>query len=43
MELNDKLLKDITDLFEVERPHVPVDVEPLGKFDPEDPDFEESR
>jgi len=42
MELNDKLMKDITELFEVDRPHVPADVEPLGKFDPEDPDFEGS-
>lgn len=41
MEFNDKLLKDIAELFGVERPHVPADVEPLGRFDPQDPDFEE--
>jgi ferredoxin len=40
MELNDKFLKDITELFGVQRPHVPVDVEPLGQFNPEDPDLE---
>jgi len=40
MELNDKLMKDITELFGVQRPHVPTDVEPLGLFDPEDPDLE---
>ncbi|MEW6032369.1 MAG: hypothetical protein AB1645_05770 [Bacillota bacterium] len=41
MELNDKFLKDITELFGVERPHIPADVEPLGCFEPGDPDLED--
>jgi formate dehydrogenase subunit beta len=40
MELNDKLMKDITGLFGVERPHVPVEIEPLGQFTMGDPDVE---
>lgn len=42
MELNDKLMKDITELFGVQRPHVPADIEPLGQFDMGDPDVEGS-
>lgn len=42
MELNEKFMKDITELFGVERPHVPVETEPLGRFDPGDPDPEGS-
>lgn len=43
MEFNDKFMKDINELFGVERPHVPADIEPLGQFDlGADPDFEES-
>ncbi|MCL6580276.1 MAG: 4Fe-4S dicluster domain-containing protein [Firmicutes bacterium] len=42
MEFNDKLMKDITELFGVERPHVPAEVEPLGKFADDDPDLEAS-
>lgn len=40
MELNEKLMKDITDLFGVQRPHIPADVEPLGQFAENDPDLE---
>ncbi len=40
MELNEKLMKDITELFGVQRPHVPADVEPLGRFAEGDPDLE---
>jgi len=40
MELNDKFLKDISELFGVKRPHVPADIEPLGQFALEDPDLE---
>lgn len=38
MSLNRKLSRDIRLLFGVERPHVPGDVEPLGRFEPEDPE-----
>ncbi len=38
MLLNEKFMKDITDFFGVDRPHVPSDVEPLGKFCPDDPE-----
>lgn len=40
MELNDKLMKDITELFGVQRPHVPADVEPLGQWTEGDADLE---
>jgi ferredoxin len=38
MSLNRKLSRDIRLLFGVDRPHIPGDVEPLGKFEPEDPE-----
>jgi len=36
--LNDKFMKDLRDLFGVAAPHRPGDVEPLGKFCPDDPE-----
>ncbi len=38
MELNEKLMKDIEELFAIEGAHVPRDVEPLGQFQMDDPD-----
>ncbi|MFO8060520.1 MAG: 4Fe-4S dicluster domain-containing protein [Bacillota bacterium] len=38
MLLNEKFMKDIGELFGVTDPHIPSAVEPLGKFDPEDPE-----
>lgn len=42
MELNDKLMKDIGELFGIQRPHVPAEVEALGQFTMDDPDIEGS-
>jgi len=33
-------MKDITELFGVQRPHVPADVEPLGQWTEGDADLE---
>ena len=38
MLLNEKLMKDISDLFDETDPHMPSEVEPLGMFSPEDPE-----
>lgn len=38
MLLNEKFMKDISDLFGQTDPHIPSSVEPLGKFCPEDPE-----
>jgi ferredoxin len=38
MTMNHKLMRDIGDLFEIERPFVPAEVEPLGQFRPHDRD-----
>ena len=38
MLLNEKLMRDIRDLFGVCDPHVPRETEPLGEFNPEDPE-----
>jgi len=43
MELNDKFMKDIIELFGVERPDIPAEVEPLGQFAESDPDLESSQ
>ncbi len=40
MELNDKFLKDIIELFGVQRPDLPAEIEPLGQFAEGDPDLE---
>jgi len=37
-KLNRKLMKDIGSLFGLERPYIPSEVEPLGRFRPDDPD-----
>jgi len=38
MQLNRKFSKDIRNLFGVDRPHVPGEREPLGRFEPDDPE-----
>ncbi|MDP2872325.1 MAG: Coenzyme F420 hydrogenase/dehydrogenase, beta subunit C-terminal domain [Bacillota bacterium] len=38
MQLNRKFSKDIRTLFGVDRPHLPGEHEPLGKFEPDDPE-----
>ena len=38
MLLNEKLMRDIRDLFGVADPQVPRETEPLGEFNPEDPE-----
>lgn len=38
MLLNEKFMKDISDFFDMDKPHVPSDVEPLGTFCPDDPE-----
>lgn len=38
MKLNRKLMKDIGELFEIENPHLPAEIEPLGQFKPNDRD-----
>lgn len=38
MYLNLKLMHDIRSLFGVDRPHVPQEIEPLGKFESDDPE-----
>lgn len=38
MQLNRKFSKDIRNLFGVDRPHLPGDHEPLGRFEPDDPE-----
>lgn len=40
MLLNHKLMKDVGDMFSVERPFVPREREPLGAYASDDPDFE---
>lgn len=37
-ELNRKLMKDIRELFNVDNPRIPRDTDPLGKFNPDDPE-----
>ncbi len=40
MLLNHKLMKDVGELFDVDRPFVPQEQEPLGQYADNDPDFE---
>lgn len=40
MKLNHKLMQDVEDLFEIPEAFLPDTIEPLGKFNPADPDFE---
>ncbi len=37
-KLNRKLMKDIGELFGIEKPFMPAETEPLGQFRPDDPD-----
>lgn len=36
--LNDKLMKDVEEMFGIEDPHVPKESEPLGFYSPDDPE-----
>lgn len=40
MSLNHKLMMDVEELFEIPEAFLPDTIEPLGKFNPADPDFE---